>query len=127
MSGIELLGAIGSAVSVIEGIMAAKSYLSDFRQSTKQKQEIKNELQHINGLVVSLEGVISSMPHDIPLDSLSQAFNHFKLSLEKTQSTVQQSNSRIMWTADKTKIKELRNQYERLGTILNVSFAGYNT
>ncbi|KAH8793681.1 hypothetical protein DL96DRAFT_220632 [Flagelloscypha sp. PMI_526] len=127
MSGLEVLGAIGSAVSIIDGIVAAKSYLSDLRHSTKEREQIKTELQRINGLLVTLQSVISSMPHDNSQESVSEAFNDFKLSVERTQSLVRESSHRVLWTADKSRIKEMQNRYERLGAILNVSFAGYNT
>ncbi|KAH8824901.1 hypothetical protein DL96DRAFT_148995 [Flagelloscypha sp. PMI_526] len=127
MSGLEIFGIIGSAISVIEGIIAAKSYTSDLRHSTKEREQIKNELQRINSLVVSLQEVISSMPRNSSWLSLSQAFNDFKLSLEKTQNVIQESSKRVMWTADKAKIRVLQNQYERLGTILSISFTSYNT
>ncbi|KAH8829915.1 hypothetical protein DL96DRAFT_1678528 [Flagelloscypha sp. PMI_526] len=127
MSGLEILGAIGSAVSIIDGIVATKSYLSDFRHSTKEREQIKSELQHINILLVTLQDVISLMPHDKSRESVSQAFIEFKSSFEKAQSVVQESSTRVLWTADKAKIKEMQNRYERLGTILNVSLTGYNT
>ncbi|KAH8829731.1 hypothetical protein DL96DRAFT_1678392 [Flagelloscypha sp. PMI_526] len=127
MSGLEVLGAIGSAVSVIDGIVAAKSYLSDFRHATKEREQIKAELERMSGLLVTLQGIISSMPHDSSKESVSQAFNGFKSSFEITQSLVQESSDRILWTADKAKIKKMQTQYERLGAVLNVSFAGYNT
>ncbi|KAH8825892.1 hypothetical protein DL96DRAFT_1557450 [Flagelloscypha sp. PMI_526] len=127
MSGLEIFGAIGTAVSVIEGIVAAKSYISDFRNSTKEREQIKNELQRIDRIVVNLESVITAMPHDNSWDSLLQAFSDFKLSVAGAQSVVQESSSRITWKADKVKIKDMQNQCERLGTLLNVSFASYNT
>ncbi|KAH8829733.1 hypothetical protein DL96DRAFT_1678394 [Flagelloscypha sp. PMI_526] len=127
MSGLEVLGAIGSAVSVIDGIVAAKSYLSDLRHSMKEREQIKTELERISSLLVTLGGVISSMPHDSSKESVSQAFNEFKSSVERTQSLVRESSHRVLWTADKSRIKEMQNRYERLAAILNVSFAGYNT
>ncbi|KAH8829735.1 hypothetical protein DL96DRAFT_1553375 [Flagelloscypha sp. PMI_526] len=112
MSGLEILGAIGSAVSVIDGVVATKSYLSDLRHSTKEKEQIKTELERISSLLVTLQGVISSMPHDSSMESVSQAFNEFKSSFEKTQSLVQESNNRVLWTMDKAKIKEMQNRLQ---------------
>jgi hypothetical protein len=126
MSGLEIFGAIGTAVSVLEGISAAKSYLSDVRHLQKQKDHIKDEVQRIGSLVKSLEQVISSMPQDSSKDLLACACTDFESSVNNVLNTLQGSSNSFKWTIDKAKIKAMQEKLDRLGALLTTAFTGYN-
>ncbi|KAH8796859.1 hypothetical protein DL96DRAFT_1566073 [Flagelloscypha sp. PMI_526] len=127
MSGLEVFGALGTAVSVLAGIAATKSYISDVHHATKEKDAVKEELQRIYGLVNTLDEVILSISDDSAREFLTQASADFKCSVDSIHVVVTGSNSPFKWTLNKAKIKSIQGKLDHIGSLMGIALTGHNT
>ncbi|KAH8817680.1 hypothetical protein DL96DRAFT_393885 [Flagelloscypha sp. PMI_526] len=113
MAGVEILGAIGSAIAIVEAILVTTSYLQDVKNAKREKEKLEGYLEIFESLISGLKSQVlqssSSTVHKL-VDGIEKGLNDIKR--EKNNS------GRVKWKFTKEKLKGLWLNLEHMKTFL---------
>ncbi|KAH8833205.1 hypothetical protein DL96DRAFT_714543 [Flagelloscypha sp. PMI_526] len=122
MSGFEIFGTVGSAISVLEAILWTKSFVNDFIHTKKQKEALGTQLNKFQDLTKELRKAILGQPPASQstvlslLDDVEATLNQIKEKMD--------GSGRIMWKFVKGEIKDMWVVLEKMKTFLMLGMVG---
>ncbi|KAH8829963.1 hypothetical protein DL96DRAFT_909959 [Flagelloscypha sp. PMI_526] len=119
MSGFEIFGAIGSVVAVIEAIMAANSWIQDFKYAKKEQVVLKKQISTFKLQLKTLEiDVIQSSD-----SAMSEMLKDIESGLQDIEDIIDGSG-RTSWKFAKDKIKNIWVKLDVLKSFMTLSLVG---
>ncbi|KAH8823911.1 hypothetical protein DL96DRAFT_1558774 [Flagelloscypha sp. PMI_526] len=124
MSSLEIFGAVGSAVAVIEAIWLVKSHITSAKDSKQEKIDMERELKKLRSLVqhihTSLDQQSSVSSKPILLDLLSKIDD----GLNKVDKT-RKGTWKIFWHVVKDDIRSVWADLERMRGFLELGLISH--